>query len=295
VSVATVAHAPPHTEHRVWATHAFSTDHKTIAKQYLALGILWAVVGGLLAGAMRWQLAWPDTAIPLLGEIGPETYNMMVTMHGTVMVFFVAMPILLGAFGNFLIPLMIGARGMIFPRLNMLSVWTFATASVVMLASFFVPGGAASAGWTGYPPLLAEIAVLDLQAPLAQRALHAHAELIDREGLRQVVERAFLDRGDGGLDGRERGDHDHGQRRVDGVGAAQQLHAVHLGHLEIGQQEIGALGFEELETFRGLHRRRAAITLAPQDAHEVLDHVGLVVDDEDPLLAHEPITKRSVI
>jgi cytochrome c oxidase subunit 1 len=76
-------------------------------------------------------------------------------MHGTIMVFFVAMPILLGAFGNFLIPLMIGARDMIFPRLNMLSVWTFALASAVMLASFFVPGGAASAGWTGYPPLSA--------------------------------------------------------------------------------------------------------------------------------------------
>jgi cytochrome c oxidase subunit 1 len=79
-------------------------------------------------------------------------------MHGTIMVFFVAMPILLGAFGNFLIPLMIGARDMVFPRLNMLSVWTFALASLVMLASFFVPGGAASAGWTAYPPLSAKAA-----------------------------------------------------------------------------------------------------------------------------------------
>jgi hypothetical protein len=77
----------------------------------------------------------------------------LVTMHGTIMVFFVAMPILLGAFGNFLIPLMIGARDMVFPRLNMLSVWVFGLASLVLLASFFVPGGAASAGWTGYPPL----------------------------------------------------------------------------------------------------------------------------------------------
>jgi cytochrome c oxidase subunit 1 len=143
-------------EHGVWTTYVFSTDHKTIAKQYLAQGLFWTVVGGLLAGAMRWQLAWPDTPIPLLGEIGPEVYNMLVTMHGTIMVFFVAMPILLGTFGNFLIPLMIGARDMVFPRLNMLSVWTFALASVVMLASFFVPGGAASAGWTGYPPLSAK-------------------------------------------------------------------------------------------------------------------------------------------
>ncbi len=145
-----------HVEPGVLATYVFSTDHKTIAKQYLALGLFWTLVGGLLAGAMRWQLAWPDTKIPLMGEIGPETYNMLVTMHGTIMVFFVAMPILLGAFGNFLIPLMIGARDMVFPRLNMLSVWTFAVASAVMLASFVVPGGAASAGWTGYPPLSAK-------------------------------------------------------------------------------------------------------------------------------------------
>jgi cytochrome c oxidase subunit 1 len=152
VVVTTTAHA---VRPGFWTTYVFSTDHKTIAKQYLALGSLWTLMGGLLAGAMRWQLAWPDTKIPLLGEIGPEVYNMLVTMHGTIMVFFVAMPILLGAFGNFLIPLMIGARDMVFPRLNMLSVWTFGLASVVMLGSFFVPGGAAAAGWTGYPPLSA--------------------------------------------------------------------------------------------------------------------------------------------
>ena len=152
-----IAPAPsPATHHSAagfWRTRVFSTDHKTIGKQYLGLGVAWALVGGLLAGGMRWQLAWPDTALPVVGEIGPEVFNMMVTMHGTIMVFFVAMPILLGAFGNFLIPLLIGARDMIFPKLNMLSVWTFALASLVMLASFFVPGGAASAGWTGYPPL----------------------------------------------------------------------------------------------------------------------------------------------
>jgi cytochrome c oxidase subunit 1 len=154
MTTATASHVEP----GFWATYVFSTDHKTIAKQYLAQGLFWTLVGGLLAGAMRWQLAWPDTSIPLLGEIGPEVYNMLVTMHGTIMVFFVAMPILLGAFGNFLIPLMIGARDMVFPRLNRLSVWTFALASVVMLASFFVPGGAAAAGWTGYPPLSAKAA-----------------------------------------------------------------------------------------------------------------------------------------
>jgi len=148
-----VAH---HEELGFWRQYVFSTDHKTIAKQYLALGLFWAIVGGFLAYLMRWQLAFPDTEVPGWGFIGPEFYNMVVTMHGTIMVFFVAMPILLGAFGNFLIPLMIGARDMAFPRLNMLSVWTFALASLVLLISFFVPGGAASAGWTGYPPLSAK-------------------------------------------------------------------------------------------------------------------------------------------
>ena len=156
VTTGTAEHGAHDADVGFWRTWVFSTDHKTIGKQYLSLGVFWTLVGGLLAGVMRWQLAWPDTRVPLLGEIGPEVFNMMVTMHGTIMVFFVAMPILLGAFGNFLIPLMIGARDMIFPRLNTLSVWTFALASLVMLVSFFVPGGAASAGWTGYPPLSAK-------------------------------------------------------------------------------------------------------------------------------------------
>jgi cytochrome c oxidase subunit 1 len=114
-----------------------------------------ALVGGFLAYVMRWQLAFPDTEVPAFGFVGPETYNALVTMHGTIMVFFVAMPILLGAFGNFLIPLMIGAPDMAFPRLNALSFWLLALGSVVLLVSFVVPGGAASAGWTGYPPLSA--------------------------------------------------------------------------------------------------------------------------------------------
>src|SRR3970040_940376 len=139
-----------------WRSYVFSTDHKTIAKQYLAIGLFWAVVGGLLAYLLRWQLAYPDTEAPGWGFIGPDFYTMLLTMHGTIMVFFVAMPILLGAFGNFLIPLMVGARDMAFPRLNMLSVWTFALSSLVLLISFFVPGGAAAAGWTGYPPLSAK-------------------------------------------------------------------------------------------------------------------------------------------
>src|SRR5574337_2417 len=86
-----------HAERGFWSTYVFSTDHKTIGKQYLSLGLFWAVVGGLLAYVMRWQLAWPETVVPGWGEVGPETYNVLVTMHGTIMVFFVAMPLLLGA------------------------------------------------------------------------------------------------------------------------------------------------------------------------------------------------------
>ncbi|GIX47204.1 MAG: cytochrome c oxidase subunit 1 [Candidatus Tectimicrobiota bacterium] len=155
--------------------YLFSTDHKVIAKQYLAIALFWAVVGGLSAFLIRWQLAWPGEPVigsGLLpeafwdgdswlaqslqyGSIPAEFYNKLFTMHGTIMVFFVAMPLLLGALGNFLIPLMVGARDMAFPRLNMLSVWTLAVASVILLISFFVPGGAAASGWTAYPPLSA--------------------------------------------------------------------------------------------------------------------------------------------
>jgi cytochrome c oxidase subunit I len=135
--------------------YIFSTDHKTIAKQYLGISLFMAIVGGFTAYAIRWQLAWPSARIPGVGTITPDAYNTLVTMHGTIMVFFVAMPFLLGVFGNFCIPLMIGAGDMAFPRLNMLSVWTFLVGSLILLASFFVPGGAAAAGWTGYAPLSA--------------------------------------------------------------------------------------------------------------------------------------------
>ena len=146
----------PHEATGFFRTYLYATDHKMIARQYLLLGLIMAVVGGYLSYAMRWQLAWPDTEVPGFGFVGPETYNVLVTNHGTIMVFFVAMPILLGSFGNFLIPLMIGARDMAFPRLNALSFWLLALGSAVVLVSFLVPGGAASAGWTGYPPLSAK-------------------------------------------------------------------------------------------------------------------------------------------
>ncbi len=140
----------------VWTTRVFSTDHKVIAKQYLTLALFWAVIGAATAYLIRWQIAHPDTEAFGWGYIEPQVYNSLVTMHGTIMVFFVAMPLLLSVFGNFLIPLMIGAKDMAFPKLNALSFWIFFLASVVLFASFFVPGGAAAAGWTGYPPLSAK-------------------------------------------------------------------------------------------------------------------------------------------
>src|SRR3989338_1328638 len=155
-------------------TYVWSTDHKMIAKQCLTLGLIMSLVGGFLAYVMRWQLAWPETHVPGFGALGPETFNVLVTMHGTIMVFFVAMPILLGSFGNFLIPLMIGARDMAFPRLNALSFWLLALGSAVVLVSFFVPGGAASAGWTGYPPLSAKPEYTGVDWGLTLRLL-AHA------------------------------------------------------------------------------------------------------------------------
>ncbi len=164
VQAAHAAHAH-HEELGFLRTYVFSTDHKMIGRQFLFLGLLMLVVGGLLAMMMRWQLGWPETPVPGMswapepymfeGIIPPQTYNMLFTMHATIMIFFAVMPIMIGCFGNFLIPLMIGARDMAFPFLNMLSFWTGAVAGVVMLAGFFVPGGHAASGWTAYAPLSA--------------------------------------------------------------------------------------------------------------------------------------------
>ena len=136
-----------------------------IGRQFLFLALFMMSIGGLMAMLMRWELAFPETAVPGFGwvpepymyegAIPPNTYNSMFTMHATIMIFFVIMPILVGCFGNFLIPLMIGARDMAFPKLNMLSFWVGAVAGSIMLSSFFVPGGPAAAGWTSYAPLSA--------------------------------------------------------------------------------------------------------------------------------------------
>jgi len=156
-----------HEETGFWRTYVFSTDHKMIGRQFLFLGLFMLLIGGTLAMMVRWELAWPETAVPGFswvpepymyeGVIPPQTYNALFTMHATLMIFFVVMPIMVGCFGNFLIPLMIGTRDMAFPKLNMLSFWVGAVAGVVMLSSFFVSGGPAAAGWTAYAPLSAKV------------------------------------------------------------------------------------------------------------------------------------------
>jgi cytochrome c oxidase subunit 1 len=166
--------AEAHHEAGFLRTYVFSLDHKMIGKQFLAMGLGMLVVGGLLAMLVRWELAWPETPVPGMhwvpeplmfdGIIPPDTYNAFFTMHATIMIFFAVMPILVGCFGNFLIPLMIGARDMAFPFLNMLSFWTAVPAGILMLASFAVQGGAAAAGWTSYPPLSANPAYTGVNA-----------------------------------------------------------------------------------------------------------------------------------
>ena len=130
--------------------YIFSLDHKTIGKQYYFVTLFMAIVGGSLAMLMRAHLASPERGI-----LDPGTYLQAATMHGTVMIFFFLTTILTGAFGNVLIPLMIGAADMAFPFLNMLSFWTFFPSVLILLASFFVPGGPAGNGWTSYAPLSA--------------------------------------------------------------------------------------------------------------------------------------------
>ncbi len=159
------AHHEHHHHESFLTKYIFSQDHKMIAKQFLITGIVWAIIGGLFSVLFRLQLGYPDTTFPWLedilgnwakgGKISPDFYYALVTMHGTVLVFFVLTAGLSGTFANFLIPLQIGARDMASPLLNMLSYWFFFIASVIMIASLFVQTGPASGGWTIYPPLSA--------------------------------------------------------------------------------------------------------------------------------------------
>jgi cytochrome c oxidase subunit 1 len=141
--------------------YIFSQDHKMIAKQYLITGIIMAVIGGFMSMLFRLQLGYPEQKFTIieafLGKEGmtPDMYMGLVTIHGTIMVFFVLTAGLSGTFSNLLIPLQIGARDMASGFLNMISYWLFFISSVIMVASIFVHTGMASAGWTVYPPLSA--------------------------------------------------------------------------------------------------------------------------------------------
>ncbi|MGH8009024.1 MAG: cytochrome c oxidase subunit I, partial [Candidatus Binatia bacterium] len=195
---AVAAHAAHEDHHELGfiRTYIFSTDHKMIGRQFLITSLLMLVVGGIMAMMMRWQLAWPERPLPVIGAsqqfidqgeaqtamdktweewlskdeseqnwltkniptgtITPSFYNSLFTMHATLMIFFVVMPFMVGCFGNFLIPLMIGARDMAFPLLNLLSFWTAVPANILIIYSLFVPGGAAAGGWTMYATLSAK-------------------------------------------------------------------------------------------------------------------------------------------
>jgi len=157
-------HEEHHHHESFWTKYIFSQDHKVIGIQYALTSLLFLLFGFGLMLLMRWQLAFPGRPIPiiggLLGEANapggimlPEFYNQLGAMHGTIMVFMAIVPLLVGAFGNYVLPLQIGAPDMAFPKLNMASYWVYASGGVVMLISFFLPGGAANSGWTSYAPL----------------------------------------------------------------------------------------------------------------------------------------------
>jgi cytochrome c oxidase subunit 1 len=160
-------HAHEHHDHKQTfiEKYIFSTDHKMISKQYLITGLIMGIVGIAMSILFRLQLAWPGESFwifdALLGKFGkngvmdPSIYLALVTIHGTIMVFFVLTAGLSGTFSNLLIPLQIGARDMASGFMNMVSYWLFFISSVIMLSSLFVESGPASSGWTVYPPLSA--------------------------------------------------------------------------------------------------------------------------------------------
>ncbi|MEY2573819.1 MAG: cytochrome c oxidase subunit [Verrucomicrobiota bacterium] len=161
-------HGHDHHELPFWRKYIISTDHKVIGIQYGITGLIFLFFGFSLMMLMRWQLAYPGQSIPLLGDMlgrmfgpgavengvmKPEFYNSLGAMHGTIMIFLGIVPIAFAAFGNFVVPLQIGAPDMTFPKINMASYQAFFAGGIVMLISFFVPGGAAKGGWTSYAPL----------------------------------------------------------------------------------------------------------------------------------------------
>ncbi len=147
-----VAH---HVEESFFKKYLFSTDHKIIGFQYLFTGMAMALIGGFTVYVFRMQQAFPGLSVPGWGRVSAHDYNSLVTTHGSVMIFWVAMPVLIAAFGNYLIPLMIGCDDMVFPRINRLSYQLFLLSALILIFSFFVEGGAFGGAWTSYPPLSA--------------------------------------------------------------------------------------------------------------------------------------------
>ena len=144
-----------HPEQSWFLKYFWSTDHKVIALQYMFTGMAMALVGAFMAYVFRMQLAYPGASIPGWGVVSPGQYNSLITNHGSIMIFWVAMPVLIAGFGNYLIPLMIGADDMVFPRINRLSYQLFLLSAVILIASLFVPNGGFGGAWTAYPPLSA--------------------------------------------------------------------------------------------------------------------------------------------
>ena len=157
-----------HHEQGFWRTYIFSTDHKVIGMQYGFCGLAFLFFGFCLIATMRWSLAYEGQAVPFVGPLleallgnnvapggvmSAELYNVFGAMHGTIMVFMGIVPAAFAAFGNYVVPLQIGAVDMAFPRVNMASFWAFFFGCVIMTGSFFIPGGAAQAGWPSYSPL----------------------------------------------------------------------------------------------------------------------------------------------
>ena len=161
-----------HHEQSFWRTYIFSTDHKVIGMQYGFCGLAFLFFGFCLIATMRWSMAYDGQAVPFVGPLleallgnnvapggvmSAELYNVFGAMHGTIMVFMGIVPVAFAAFGNYVVPLQIGAVDMAFPRVNMASFWAFFLGCVIMTVSFFIPGGAAQAGWTSYSPLASVI------------------------------------------------------------------------------------------------------------------------------------------
>src|SRR5437870_5747606 len=161
------AHEHEHHELGFWRKYIFSTDHKVIGIQYGLCGLSFLFFGFCLMMLMRWQLAYPGQALPVIGKwlphifgpgiadgkMTPDFYNSLGAMHGTIMIFAGVVPLAFAAFGNFVVPLQIGAPDMTFPKVNAASFWAFGVGGVIMMISFFVPGGPAKSGWTSYTPL----------------------------------------------------------------------------------------------------------------------------------------------